>query len=76
MIWHVQDEEQVEEQYQPLPSEGTLELGHLSPAQHADVRVLCSPVLFKVTPGRASLVEHQIPLCEGAVSCRISYRIP
>ena len=43
MIRHVQDEDEVEEQYLPSPSEGALNLSHLSPAQQADVHRLCSP---------------------------------
>ena len=76
MIRQVPDEDEVEEQYLPLPSEGALELSHLSPTQQADIQVLCRPVLFEEKPGRTSLVEHQITLCEGAESRRRSYRIP
>lgn len=74
MIQRVQDEEEVEEQYLPSPSEGTLNLSHLPSAQHGDVYCLCSAALFKEKPGHIRLLDHHITLCEGAVPRRMSYR--
>lgn len=55
------------EQYLPIPSNVTLDLQHLLLHQQADIQDLCRPEVFKETPGRTSLVQHDIVLCEGAV---------
>ncbi|KAG1956974.1 gag-pol fusion protein [Pimephales promelas] len=76
MLRRVEDEEEVCEQYLPIPSNVTLDLQHLSLHQQADIQGLCSPEVFKEIPGRTSLVQHDIVLCDGAVPRRRSYRVP
>lgn len=76
MIRRVQEEDEVEEQYLPSPTEGALDLDHLSPDQQAAIKRLCASHLFKEQPGRTQLVSHHVGLCEGAAPRRMSYRIP
>ncbi|XP_014912289.1 uncharacterized protein LOC106962397 [Poecilia latipinna] len=74
-IRSVSDEE-VEEQYLPLPSASVLDLSHLSPEQQVQVRALCNINLFHDNPGRTDYMEHDIRLKEDAVVKQRSYRIP
>ncbi len=76
MLRRVEEEDEVHEQYLPISSRATLDLQHLSLHQQAEVQDLCSPEVFRETPGRTSLVEHDIVLCEGAIPRRRSYRVP
>lgn len=55
MLRRVEDEEEVCEQYRPIPSNVTLDLQHLSLHQQAEVQGLCSPEVFKETPGKTRL---------------------
>lgn len=76
MLHRVENEEEVCEQYLPSPSNVTLGFQHLSLHQQADVQGLHSPEVFKKTPGRTSLVQHNIVLCDGALPRQRSYRVP
>ncbi|KAI4883507.1 hypothetical protein NFI96_029468 [Prochilodus magdalenae] len=76
MIRHVEDEEEVNEQYLPAPSHTSLDISHLSANQQSDIQGLCCSEVLQERPGRTLLVEHDIVLCEGAAARRMSYRIP
>ena len=76
MIRHVEDEEEVNEQYLPAPSHTNLDISHLSASQQSDIQGLCCSEVLQERPGRTLLVEHDIVLCEGAAARRMSYRIP
>lgn len=76
LIRKVEDEEEIEEQYLPHWKPTTLELDHLSAVQQSQIRDLCSPEVFKETPGHTTIVEHDIVLNNDAQAKRMSYRIP
>ncbi|KAI4904670.1 hypothetical protein NFI96_001896 [Prochilodus magdalenae] len=76
MIRHVEDEEEVNEQYLPDPSHTNLDISHLSANQQSDIQGLCCSKVLQERPGRTLLVERDIVLSEGAAARRMSYRIP
>jgi len=66
MIHQVEDEDEVEEQYLPLPSVNTVELGHLSPLQKSQLQKICRIGVCQEKPGReTTLIHHNITLQEG-----------
>lgn len=75
LIRSVGDEE-MEEQYLPVPVPSVPNLDHLTEAQQSQVRSLCIPDVFQENPGHTTLVEHDIVLKKDAPVRHRSYRIP
>jgi len=75
LIRSVGDEE-VEEQYLPVPAPSVPNLDHLTEVQQSQVRSLFIPEVFQENPGHTTLVEHDIVLKKDAPVRRLSYRIP
>ena len=76
LIRRVEEEDDVEDQYLPVPTLPVLDLDHLGEAQESQVRALCDPEMFQENPGLTNVVEHDIVLKEDAPVRRMSYRIP
>ncbi len=76
MLCRVKDEDEVHEHYLPISSSATLDLQHLSLHLQTGGLDLCCPEVFRETPRRTSLVEHDIILCEGAIPRHRSYCVP
>lgn len=76
MIRQVDDEDEIEEQYLPLPSSNTLDFSHLSVSQQLQLEKVCDIGVCQERPGRTTLIHHNITLHEGAAIRRKSYRIP
>ena len=76
LIRRVEEEDDVEDQYLPVPTLPVLDLDHFGEAQESQVRALCDPEMFQENPGLTNVVEHDIVLKEDAPVRRMSYRIP
>lgn len=76
LIRAVKEEEEVDDQYLPIPISSDLDLSHLSEDQQSQVKPLINPEIFQEYPGRTKLVEYDIVLQPDATVRRMSYRIP